>query len=290
MTREAPPSSRSLADRVRNLSRDHGVAEGRVRRLIGVIVIGQLLSRTHAGVVKGATNLEVRVGTARARVSSDLDAVRRRSLEEFREQLAVALRDGWQGFTGTLIDDGRIPTPAPAAYRPHRFRAKLTYRGGDFVTITIEVSPEEVDGLDTTESVASTNGAGWFAELGLPPPDPVPTLLLEHQIAQKLHACTAPDEGDWTNDRAHDLVDLQLALPVFEGDLADIRRVAVRLFDSRKLHGWPPTVTPRDGWDERYRQEAKDLDVADTLNEAVDWVNYLITAIDNAGGDDQTGA
>jgi hypothetical protein len=64
MTREPPSNSRSLSDRIRNLSRAHGLAEGRVRRLLGVVVIGQLLVRTDAAVLKGATNLEVRLGTA----------------------------------------------------------------------------------------------------------------------------------------------------------------------------------------------------------------------------------
>ena len=167
--------------------------------------------------VKGATNLEVRLGTARARVSSDLDAVRRRSLVRFRDDLAVALRDGWSGFAGTLIDAGQIPTP---------------------------------------------------------------TLALDQQIAQKLHACTAPDQPDWINDRAHDLVDLQLAFDLCDGTLAQIRRAATRLFASRRLHAWPPQVTPRQGWDERYRQEAQGLDVAATLDEAINWTNNPIAAID----------
>ena len=123
MTREPPPNSQSMSDRVRNLSRAHGLAEGRVRRLLGVVIVGQLLVRTDAAVVKGATNLEVRLGTAGTRVSSDLDAVRRLSLVQFRDDLAVALRDGWHGFAGTLIDAGQIPTPTPDDYRPHRFRA-----------------------------------------------------------------------------------------------------------------------------------------------------------------------
>jgi hypothetical protein len=280
MTREPPPNSRSLSDRVRNLSRAHGLAEGRVRRLLGVVIVGQLLVRTDAAVLKGATNLEVRLGTASTRVSSDLDTVRRQSLVQFRDDLAVALRDGWNGFAGTLIDAGQIPTPTPDDYRPHRFRARLTYRDGDFVTLTLEVAAEEVDALEISDTVATAGAAEWFAELGLPNPEPIPTLALEHQIAQKLHACTAPDQPDWINDRAHDLVDLQLAFDLFDGDLAHIRRAATRLFASRRLHAWPPQVTPRQGWDERYRQEAQGLDVAATLDEAIDWANNLIAAID----------
>lgn len=90
------------------------------------------------------SNLEIRVGTRRARVSSDLDAVRGQSLEAFRDQLAEALRDGWDALTGFLVDDGEIPAPLPEGYRPYRFRVKLQFRGGDFGTILIEVAPTEI--------------------------------------------------------------------------------------------------------------------------------------------------
>lgn len=79
MTRLAPTNAASLAARLRNLCRERAIPEGRALRLLGVVVVGQLLARTGVGVVKGATNVEVRVGTARARVSSDLDTVRRLS-------------------------------------------------------------------------------------------------------------------------------------------------------------------------------------------------------------------
>lgn len=116
MTRTAPTNATSLAARLRNLCRDRDIPEGRARRLLGVMVIGQVLTDTRVGVVKGATNLEVRVGTAHTRVSSDLDTVRRVPLEEFRDQLAASLRDGWEGFTGIVADRGPILTPAPTGY------------------------------------------------------------------------------------------------------------------------------------------------------------------------------
>lgn len=143
MTRERPTNATSLAARLRNLCRDRGVPEGRARRLFAVVVVGQILARTGVGVIKGATNLEVRIGTARTRASSDLDTVRRGSLEEFRDLLAETLRTGWAGFSGVIADHGPIDTPAPAVYQPHRLRMRLSYRAGNFASIDIEVSPEE---------------------------------------------------------------------------------------------------------------------------------------------------
>jgi hypothetical protein len=106
------------------------VPERRVRRLVAVVVLGQLLGRTGSAAIKGASNIEVRLGTRSTRVSSDLDTVRRGTVDQFRDEFAVALRTGWGGFTGILIDDGEIATPASDGYRPHRYRAKLdTWEG-----------------------------------------------------------------------------------------------------------------------------------------------------------------
>jgi hypothetical protein len=49
-----------------------------------------------------------------------------------------------------------------------------------------------------------------FAKIGLDEPAPVPLMLVEHQLAQKLHACTWVNPKTNRNDRAHDLVDLQI--------------------------------------------------------------------------------
>lgn len=225
----------------------------------------------------------MRVGTARTRVSRDLDTVRRVSLEAFRDRLAATLRDGWEGFTGIVADRGPIPTPAPAGYQPHRLRVRLSYRGGNFTSLVVEVSPEEVDALADEDAVTSDEAADWCQALGLPTPAAIPMLQLTHQIAQKLHACTAPDTDDWINDRVHDLVDLQIAIERYAGDHREIKAAAVRLFTSRSRHPWPPTVTARDGWANRYPQQAAGLDVITDLDAAIAWTNDLIARIDAAG-------
>lgn len=280
MTRSSPSSLRSLDTRLRNLARARAVPERRVRRLIGIVVLGQLLAQTGSAVIKGASNIEVRIGTRGTKVSSDLDTVRRASVDQFRDEFATALRTGWAGFAGVLVDDGEIATPAPGGYRPHRYRAKLEYRGGPFGTVTVEVAPEEAGGLTRVEAIAAHDAADWFEELGLQAPQPVPTLPLTHQITQKLHACTTPDDGTWVNERAHDLVDLQLAARVYRGSMTELREVAVRLFAARKAHTWPPQVTARTGWTARYTPEANGLDVLANLDEAIIWTNEFIAQID----------
>lgn len=277
--RPAPTNAKSLNTRLDNLCATRGIPPGRGRRLVGIVVVGQLLAETQAGVVKGASSIEVRVGTERSRVSSDLDTVRRETLEEYRSDLERALRAGWHGFTGTLKDFGDIATPAPVAYRPRRFRLKLHYRGGDFASFVLEVSPEEVCSFSEWETVPANEAVEWFAELGLPEPAPVPVLPLPHQVAQKLHACTVPDTDEWANERSHDLVDLQLAMDGYETSLTPFRTAAERLFASRGIHAWPPTVTARRGWELTYPQQADGLGVYTDLAHAVAWTNELIHRI-----------
>ena len=105
-------------------------------------------------------------------------------------------------------------------------------------------------------------------------------LPLAHQIAQKLHACTTPDDIGWTNERAHDLIDLQLAVELFVGELAKIREIAVQRFAARQRQPWPPNITVRAGWANRCREEADGLDVVDDVESAASWVNELIKRID----------
>jgi hypothetical protein len=145
------------------------------------------------------------------------------------------------------------------------------------------VSADEAGSFEKRETVHPNEAVDWFAELGLPEPRPVPVLPLAHQVAQKLHACTSPDTETWANDRSHDLVDLQLAMEGAGGtDLREIRSAAERLFAARRLHAWPPTVTPRAGWDVTYRAQADGLDVRADLDDAIAWTNDLIRRIAGA--------
>ena len=283
MTRTPPTNLRSLEARLRNLARAAELAEGRVRRALSVAIVGQLLRHSRAGVIKGASNLELRLGTEFSRASSDLDAVRFVELDDFRSRLEEALVTGWQGFTGRMIDRGEVGAPVPTAYWPHRFHAKLDFQGRPFSTVELEVASEEVGGLTVHELIdLDPVTTAWFDVLGFEVPGPIPVLPLAHQIAQKLHACTTPDDIGWTNERAHDLIDLQLAVELFAGELAEIRDVAVRLFPARQRQPWPPTVTVREGWANRYREEADGLDVVGDVASAASWVNELIKHIDQA--------
>src|ERR1035437_10189395 len=84
------------------------------------------------------------------------------------------------------------------------------------------------------------------------------------QIAQKLHACTATRTPPKTNDRAHDLVDLQLLeMLVADADLEQTRLACVAVFDVRAEQSWPPTIRALPHWPVIYDRAREGLDSSD---------------------------
>ena len=160
------------------------------------------------------------------------------------DRLADAGADGWEGFTAVFTP--AVPFDVPGLVsRPDRFTAKLSYQGKPFASVPIEVSSIEArnaDGYDKVTSEALTL-------VGLPTGAAVPGMTLPWQIAQKIHTCTVAAESSRTNDRAHDLVDLQLreALVVDE-PLEQTKQACRAVFEARALHDWPPTVQARPHW------------------------------------------
>lgn len=99
---------------------------------------------------------------------------------------------------------------------------------------------------------------------GLPTSAVVPCMTLPWQVTQKLHACTDPVEEPRTNDRAHDLVDLQLIEALLADQyLTETRAACIAVFHARDRHPWPPNVTPRPHWVPIYERALEGLDALD---------------------------
>lgn len=132
------------------------------------------------------------------------------------------------------------------------FQVKLDYRNRSWCTVKFEV------GLETPKSVR--------------------VIRADHQIAQKLHAASAPG-----SERAHDLVDLQLLDHGENLDLAQVRDTCVRLFDYRREQAWPPAIAAGPAWDSLYSEAAEGLDVLTSVAEAVAWANTFVQRIAGSG-------
>jgi len=269
---KTPNSRRNLDEAIK---RAHGEDYLRARTAMANAIVGQLLPE---GVVKGGSALKLRFGNAATRFTTDLDAARVHDIEAFVGKLEDRLSEGWRGFTGHVVPRSPAhPEGVPEQYVMQPFDVKLSYNGKSWLTVPLEIGHDEIGDADEVERGLAEDVAALFEAVGLPAPGPSPLMPLHHQIAQKLHAVSTPG-----GDRAHDLIDLQVICSLGDVDLARTRETCVRLFAYRRQQAWPPVIEADGRWAGLYDAQAEDLDVLGTVDEAVDWANELIAAIDSA--------
>lgn len=262
-----PGGVKVLQRRLSDFAAKEGSTVRRIQSLVANVVLCQMLP---ASAVKGGTGMKLRLGERLTRQTPDLDTAFRGGRDEFEDELRTNLAAGWGNFTGDVTrGKQRGPEGVPAPYVMQPFIVKLKYHGRSFSTVDLEVGYDELAATEEpAEYELSDEVTRIFAALGLLQPSPVAVLPLHHQISQKLHACTEPG-----NQRAHDLVDIQLVASMAEDAL--VADTVKRLFAFRGQHGWPASVTPGPDWEGLYTEAAEGLEakVRPTLDEAVEWIN-----------------
>jgi hypothetical protein len=246
--------------------------------MLVTVVLAQMLP---PAAVKGGTALKLRLGIDGSRFSLDLDVARKDAEDAFLEQFAASLREGWGGFTGEIRDTGKVSNPSgvPQEYIMISRNVKVQYAGQDLITVLLEIGHDELGDTDNPARWMPDDILGLFAALRLPQPQPVPVIADDHQIAQKLHAVSAPG-----SERAHDLVDLQLLAAGCDIGDAAVGARCRQLFRSRKVHEWPPTIELGSGWEELYAASANGLPVAQDVHTAITWANDYIARLNAASG------
>jgi hypothetical protein len=244
-----------------------------IRVVLANTIIGQLLPK---GAVKGGSALKLRYGEKSTRFTRDLDAVRAEELGKFLENLDMSLKVGWSGFTGKIVrKEPAKPRNVPADYIMQPFEIKLSYNGNSWITVPLEVGHDEIGDTQNPDYSISPDIASFFLRLGFPAPKPVALMPIHHQIAQKLHALTTE-----RNERAHDLIDLQIIAKNETIDFLTTKKICKRLFAARKMQIWPPVVSKSAEWDSLYNAQKGSLDVLQTVDEAVIWANDFIRTIE----------
>jgi len=276
-SRTDPPSNlRSLQTRIDNLAREQNRPMRRIQRAVANTVVGQMLP---PGVVKGGTAMKLRVGEAASRFTPDVDTSRAANvtLDDYLEELSDRLAVGWAGFTGTVEElDTPQPQGVPEEYVMRPFAIRLAYRDRHWLTVPFELGHDEIGSTTHAELRLAADIVELFRRLGLEAPGPIPVMALDHQVAQKLHACTSINAKTGGNERAHDLVDLQILDQEEAIDMSAVAATAERLFAARHGQPWPPTVVAYERWDTIYAEAADGLDVIDDVTGAVVWANDFI--------------
>jgi predicted nucleotidyltransferase component of viral defense system len=238
------------------------------------VVVAQMLPTS---AVKGGTSLNLRRGPGASRFSPDLDASRPRdeSESDFLDKLEENLKHGWNGFRGTMTQRPKAsPKSVPPQYVMQPLNVNVTYNNSTFAKVTLELAFDELGSVEEATEVIADEIVELFTGVGLGAPSAVAVLSTEHQVVQKLHACTTLSLRG-TNERAHDLVDIQLLCEGEEIDFTEIDALGRRLFAYRKKEEWPPTVIAHDGWETLYVEASEGLDVL-PLAEAIVWINSLV--------------
>lgn len=268
----------SAANLIRAIKRYCGVNQDDIRlaRAMADVIVGQMLP---SGVVKGGSSLMFRYGGAVTRYTKDVDTARSVELEAYLESLRLKLAEGWNGFTGKIVDvEPPSPPNVPKSYLMMPYDIKLQYLGKSWMTVRIEVGHNEIGDADAFETMLPDDIAAAFVDLGFPKPNEIPVMKLSYQVAQKLHAVSGIN-----SDRAHDLIDLQLIDKYSILDLGDVRSKCERLFKYRCEQAWPPVIIKGDRWssvyNEAYTTLRKPEMVLSAVDDAVEWVNEFVNRI-----------
>ena len=250
-----------------------------MRTMMANAIAGQFLPS--GAILKGGGSLRFRYGSAYTRNTIDFDTTRRGELDDFLTSLRTSLETGWNGFSGQMVILPQAsPKGIPFDYVMQPVDLKLRYKGQPWCTVNIEISHDEAGSSEECDRVPPPKEVlEMFRRLGFPNPDPVALITLEHQMAQKLHAVSNPSER---NQRAHDLVDLQVIMKEGKVDLSRLRAICLRLFAHRRMHPWPTHITMRNEWRAIYNAEKRDLHVIEDVADAIAWANDLIDLINKA--------
>ena len=250
-----------------------------MRTMMANAIAGQFLPK--GAILKGGGSLRFRFGSSFTRNTIDFDTTRRDDLDAFLTEFKKSLEAGWNGFSGQLIILPQAsPKGVPFDYVMQPIDLKLQYKGQAWCTINLAISHDEANATDECDMIpAPQDVLDAFRSLGFPSPKPIALITLEHQIAQKLHGASGLSEH---NQRAHDLIDLQVIIQNEDIDLKKVRSICRHLFAQRKMQPWPTLITVKDRWAEIYNAQKLDLKVLEKVEDAVIWANELIEKIDSA--------
>ena len=250
-----------------------------MRSMMANAIVGQFLP--DGAILKGGGSLRFRYGSSFTRNTKDFDATRHGDLDGFLKSLRSSLHDGWCGFTGECkILPQASPMDVPFDYVMQPVEIGLKYRNNSWCRVDLEISHSEAGATESCDWVLPpAEVLEIFEELGFPSPRPVPLITLEHQLAQKLHGASGESVK---NGRAHDLIDIQLIIAEGAVDLAKVKRICYELYRQRRKQGWPTFVSKHDGWDSLYDEKRRGLNVLDSVDGAIEFVNELIRKIDES--------
>lgn len=236
-----PRPAERLEKTLARVARDQGLDQERLRRWVSFLALCGVLERAAADgllggyYLKGGVAMELRFAQ-RARATKDLDlglkGDRAARLREFER----ALKLGFDQFSFRIKPAVRQMDLADTV----RIEVAIQYRTRAWQTIEVDLGPVGATSVDLVDPAIQ-----GLRELGVPVTSPVRCISLSEQVAQKLHACTAPTTAA---TRARDVLDVLLIETLGQLDYAAARRAARRIFGERATHDFPPVFSVPPVW------------------------------------------
>lgn len=235
-----PKSGERLEKRLARVAREQTLDQERLRRWVSFLALCGVLERAMGeGILgsyylKGGVALELRFAT-RARATKDLDlgleGPRAGRLDLLRRSLDLGFDEFAFRVKAQTRDMEQVDTV--------RVEVAVSYRTRAWQTVEVDLGPAQT--LDVDFVAPQVQG---LVELGLPVTSPVRCLGLAEQVAQKLHACTAPHSPG----RARDVLDILLVDMLGGLDCARASAAARKVFEERATHAFPPVFTLAAEW------------------------------------------
>ena len=182
----------------------------------------------------------------RARATKDLDLGMQGTRKARAQLLSEALRLGFDEFTFRVKSQTRDMDEADTI----RVQVAVQYRTRAWQTIEVDLGPSKAGQVDLI--VPRVQG---LPELGIPVVSPVRCRGLADQVAQKLHACTGPA----ATERARDVLDILLIDILGELDYPATAAAALRIFEERATHRFPPQFVMPEDWRPELKSMALEL-------------------------------
>jgi len=290
-------SARNLDAWVNQAQERTGLGVGRVGWIVASSVVVAVLQRAlhHDNqprfALKGGAYLEHRL-SLRTRATQDVDALFRGDFNQLLDALDECLSQTWGPIEFSRTEP-EVIDGVPRAVKPRRFEIQLKIRGKVWRKVKVEVAPDE-------------GSAGSFVEMlpavpldhfALPSAHQVAGIVVDYQVAQKIHACTDPhDPPTSRNDRPRDVVDLLLLRDELyppETNLSALRTACIDIFAARAaeapaagvaVRDWPPTVVTYPHWTDDFKREAGTAGFSRPLEDAVVDLNAWIAEIAATSG------
>jgi predicted nucleotidyltransferase component of viral defense system len=265
--------------RARELNQDFSYLEQSLANIVfAQILVGAKQLDGENYYFKGGTSLLFRFGIEQSRATQDVDMTFATDKQAIEYLVFSLIGNQWQDFRirGVKLLKSSAPSWVPEHERILRFKVQITFGNSEWRTVLLEASIDDsVADTARFEVIMGENLSKPFEDLGLSSPTSVPVMKAELQIAQKIHACLAPN-----STRGHDLYDIHKVLESTKVDLNALAVLTAQTFAQRGRHELSTEFVPLDELRNQYILETNRIVDSPSFEEALKTFRALLPSID----------